>query len=66
MSISNPLYNYENCNIRKSPHTNYNSRETRDLLQEYGLNFDNFANISTNNSTPTKVNRQDQWTKFDP
>lgn len=64
MSITNPLYNYENCNIRNNAQINYNNRETRDLLQEYGLNFDNFNNFNAN-STPSKVNRQNKWTTFE-
>lgn len=67
MSITNPLYNYENCNTRNNAQTNrsYNNRETQDLLQEYGLNFDNFSSFNTNNSTPSKVNKPNQWTTFE-
>lgn len=63
MSITNPLYNYDNCNLRSNAQTNinYNNRETRDLLQEYGLNFDHF---NTNSTQPSKLNKN-QWTTFE-
>lgn len=66
MSITNPLYNYENCNLRTNSQSNinYNNRETRDLLQEYGLNFDNFNTTTTSTSQQSKSNKN-QWTTFE-
>ncbi|XP_050501075.1 DENN domain-containing protein 1B isoform X2 [Diabrotica virgifera virgifera] len=81
LTISNPLYTYENSSIKQNGGVSNSSfqqqqqvpRETQndqDLLQEYGLNF-NFSNNvqNQNNFDPfgnsSKVNVKSQWTKFD-
>lgn len=70
MSITNPLYNYENYGISKNgsmpnvPQRSKFSRETQDLLEEYGLNF--FPGLSSNSTASGgKVNPPNQWTTFE-
>lgn len=88
LTLSNPLYSYyepqglkQNGNVVPSTnaqHTNIsreNSRNDHDLLQEYGIDFNNFNSsfISGQSasfdpfqtSSTSKVSSQSQWTKFD-
>lgn len=81
LSISNPLYTYENHKISengivpKPPPRPTSSRNDQDLLQEYGIDFNNFGSFQNRQAhvfdpfgtTPTsnKVSSQSQWTKFD-
>ncbi|XP_050312405.1 DENN domain-containing protein 1A-like isoform X2 [Anthonomus grandis grandis] len=62
LSISNPLYNssYENHDLRANGLSL--SRQDRDLLQDYGLNFELTGGSG---ATVNRVNAQGQWTKFD-
>lgn len=72
LTITNPLYTYENHNVRQtSSNSNYNetcNRHDQDLLQEYGLDF-SFSTIQNQSNLDTfnvsKVNSQGQWTKFE-
>lgn len=80
LTISNPLYTYENHKIANNivpirPNSAvYNkecSRNDQLLLQEYGLDF-SFSNNNKGTSSAfqpfngtSKVNSQSQWTKFE-
>ncbi|KAI4470684.1 denn domain-containing [Holotrichia oblita] len=77
MSVTNPLYNYENH--LTSPNGTLPSgaitprnpdRETVELLQEYGLDFQSFSRSKfdpfvSNRDNAGKVTSQNQWTKFE-
>lgn len=77
LSISNPLYTYENHKISqngivpKPPPRPTSSRNDQDLLQEYGIDFNNFGREEPifdpfgTATTSSKVSSQSQWTKFD-
>ncbi|KAL3276227.1 hypothetical protein HHI36_020943 [Cryptolaemus montrouzieri] len=58
ISISNPLYAYENHRSNGNVAT---SRHDQDLLQEYGIDFNSFSNAASS----SKVGAQRQWTTFD-
>ncbi|KAJ8922376.1 hypothetical protein NQ315_004319 [Exocentrus adspersus] len=73
LSITNPLYTYENHGLKQNGRTSSsqqwtNNRNDQDLLQEYGLNF-NFSSAQGQQSfdpfNTNKVNSQGQWTKFE-
>ncbi|XP_074038123.1 DENN domain-containing protein 1B isoform X1 [Leptinotarsa decemlineata] len=76
LSISNPVYSYENHSLKQNGSNSHSqqrtkiecSRNDQDLLQEYGLDF-SFSTIpNQSNFDPfqtNKVNLQSQWTKFE-
>ncbi|XP_045464252.1 DENN domain-containing protein 1B isoform X2 [Harmonia axyridis] len=74
LSISNPLYAYENHSVlRKNgnvPNVTTSSRD-HDLLQEYGIDFNSFSSIQNKISEfeteagSSKVNSKSGWTTFD-
>lgn len=87
LSLTNPLYTFyepqglkQNGNVPNTVQQKFinrdNSRNDQDLLQEYGLNFNNFNSSFANgqntsfdpfepcNST-AKVNSKSEWTKFE-
>ncbi|KAG5900476.1 hypothetical protein JTB14_010888 [Gonioctena quinquepunctata] len=75
LSISNPVYNYENHSVKQNGGSSKLqqrlnmecSRNDQDLLQEYGLDF-SFSTVNQNSFEPfqtNKVNLQSQWTKFE-
>jgi hypothetical protein len=75
LSLSNPLYTYENHNPKQNgsvPSTT--NRNDQDLLHEYGLDFNSFSSVqnpqmfdpfASTSATSNKVNSQSQWTRFD-
>ncbi|XP_063910871.1 DENN domain-containing protein 1B isoform X2 [Zophobas morio] len=72
LSLSNPLYTYENHNTKQNG--SVPSRNDQDLLQEYGLDFKSFSSVqnqqifdpfASTSATSNKVNSQSQWTRFD-
>lgn len=74
LSVSNPLYTYENRNVKSdNANTDFvkDSAYDRDLLQEYGIDFNSFSNQKLHfeqfKALPgsSKVNTQNNWTKFD-
>ncbi|CAH1962863.1 unnamed protein product [Acanthoscelides obtectus] len=72
LSITNPLYTYENHSVKQNGGTSSTAfqRNDQDLLHEYGLDF-GFSNTNNQSAfdmftgSTTKVNSQGQWTKFD-
>ncbi|CAG9824217.1 unnamed protein product [Phaedon cochleariae] len=69
LSITNPLYSYENHTPKREWTSKECSRKDRDLLEEYGLDF-SFTSVPNQNglepfSAAAKVNLQGQWTKFE-
>lgn len=74
LSISNPLYAYENHNIMRNngkiSHVTTTSRD-HDLLQEYGIDFNSFSSVQNRlpefetEAGSSKVNSKSEWTTFD-
>ncbi|KAJ8937763.1 hypothetical protein NQ318_006626 [Aromia moschata] len=78
LSLSNPLYTYENHSVKQNGGQSTGSQQQRsnrecnrndqDLLQEYGLDFNFSSRQNQPNFDPfniNKVNSQGQWTKFE-
>ncbi|XP_049819188.1 DENN domain-containing protein 1B-like isoform X2 [Aethina tumida] len=72
MSMSNPVYAYQNqlrngtaTPNRPSSARGEPSRNDQDLLQEYGLHFNSFQSCDSFSGSVNKVNSQSQWTKFE-
>ncbi|XP_017772808.1 PREDICTED: DENN domain-containing protein 1A-like isoform X3 [Nicrophorus vespilloides] len=65
LSVSNPLYNYENHNIKQNgtptERPKYNSKD-KDLLEEYGIDFNMFDSFG---NTTQKANPQGEWATFE-
>ncbi|CAG9864679.1 unnamed protein product [Phyllotreta striolata] len=72
LTISNPLYTYENGGISNQSvqQQQQQQRNDQDLLQEYGLTFNFSANLQNRSGFEAfgshgKVNAKSQWTKFE-
>ncbi|RZC38987.1 DENN domain-containing protein 1A [Asbolus verrucosus] len=77
LSLSNPLYTYENHTTKQNgsvPKVSplATNRNDQDLLHEYGLDFNSFSSVqnqfdpfASTSTTSNKVNSQSQWTRFD-
>lgn len=76
--LTNPVYSFFGpsgtslVNGNTKTNTYDSSRNDQDLLQEYGLDFNNFSiNMSSSNATtsntcePFSVKKQSQWTTFE-